>query len=325
MKKNLTKKLMLSVLTLAFAVVSLGASTFAWFTMSGTATIGTFQGTVKGGQGLDVGYSQVGGPVTWKTGDITAAEIQNLIDTKNTAGWKFDAVTPVDTFDEATNVYDMNTVSSSASGNVLDSGAGKYVQFSLHFKLSDTSVTGEYELYMNKFAFENITPDWNPSGTNWVADTVYKLNSGSTTIGGTYLYDVRSASRIAFFGSSTDAADTTVLSEVYQFEGDGEYSQGDAYKDGAATGALELYNAKQTNDLVYTASYAQPTAEIENYENAWTDGTLSGTNILVGTLSAGDTITVDIVLWVEGWDAECLNALFSQQISLDLSFCIVEK
>ena len=37
MKKNLTKKLMLSVLTLAFAVVSLGASTFAWFTDSVTS------------------------------------------------------------------------------------------------------------------------------------------------------------------------------------------------------------------------------------------------------------------------------------------------
>ena len=39
MKKNLTKKLMLSVLTLAFAVVSLGASTFAWFTVSEEAKV----------------------------------------------------------------------------------------------------------------------------------------------------------------------------------------------------------------------------------------------------------------------------------------------
>ena len=39
MKNKLTRKLMLSAFTLLFAVISLGASTYAWFTMSEDADV----------------------------------------------------------------------------------------------------------------------------------------------------------------------------------------------------------------------------------------------------------------------------------------------
>ena len=42
MRKNLTKKLFLSVLTLAFAVISLGASTYAWFVGMKTVNVSSF-------------------------------------------------------------------------------------------------------------------------------------------------------------------------------------------------------------------------------------------------------------------------------------------
>ena len=54
MRKNLTKKLFLSVLTLAFAVISLGASTYAWFTMSKNAQINAFEAEVQAGEGIEI-------------------------------------------------------------------------------------------------------------------------------------------------------------------------------------------------------------------------------------------------------------------------------
>jgi hypothetical protein len=55
MRKNLTKKLFLSVLTLAFAVISLGASTYAWFVLSEDANVEAFSGTVQSGtSGLEI-------------------------------------------------------------------------------------------------------------------------------------------------------------------------------------------------------------------------------------------------------------------------------
>ena len=55
MKNKLTRKLMLSAFTLLFAVISLGASTYAWFTLSKDVTVESFQGTVTAGtSGLEV-------------------------------------------------------------------------------------------------------------------------------------------------------------------------------------------------------------------------------------------------------------------------------
>ena len=60
MKKNLTKKLMLSVLTLAFAVVSLGASTFAWFTISKDAEVQKLEFEVTANSGIEIGVASIG-------------------------------------------------------------------------------------------------------------------------------------------------------------------------------------------------------------------------------------------------------------------------
>ena len=60
MRKNLTKKLFLSVLTLAFAVISLGASTYAWFVLSESASVQSFSGTVSAGEsGLEIAVYQI--------------------------------------------------------------------------------------------------------------------------------------------------------------------------------------------------------------------------------------------------------------------------
>ena len=82
MKNKLTRKLMLSAFTLLFAVISLGASTYAWFTMSKDATIQAFQGTVTSGtSGLEVAITAYDNFTVqesdWSSTEIKSTTIKN--------------------------------------------------------------------------------------------------------------------------------------------------------------------------------------------------------------------------------------------------------
>ena len=94
MKNKLTRKLMLSAFTLLFAVISLGASTYAWFTMSTEAEVEAFEAQVIGGEGFDIAVTARGGDktgVTWYNGILPTEAINAII----ADDFKFDACTPL--------------------------------------------------------------------------------------------------------------------------------------------------------------------------------------------------------------------------------------
>src|SRR5690554_1359802 len=53
---KLSKKLFLSVITLVFTVVAMVATTYAWFTIGDTATVGNVEGSVQGSEGLEIQF-----------------------------------------------------------------------------------------------------------------------------------------------------------------------------------------------------------------------------------------------------------------------------
>jgi len=71
---KLTRKLFISILTVAFAFVTLGATTFAWFTLTTTAKVQTFTGSMSTGTGIEMSLD---GGVNFKnyfsTGEILKA------------------------------------------------------------------------------------------------------------------------------------------------------------------------------------------------------------------------------------------------------------
>lgn len=52
--RKLTQKLVLSVVTMALVVIALGTSTFAWFTLTNSASVSNFQAQVTSGEGIEV-------------------------------------------------------------------------------------------------------------------------------------------------------------------------------------------------------------------------------------------------------------------------------
>ena len=54
---KLSRKLVLSVLTLVLSVVALGTTTFAWFALGQSATIDQFQLQATAGEGLEINFN----------------------------------------------------------------------------------------------------------------------------------------------------------------------------------------------------------------------------------------------------------------------------
>src|SRR5690554_3242585 len=83
---KLTRKLMISVFTLAFALVTLGATTFAWFTLTSVAKIDPYTVGIEVGEGIEISLDDE----TFKS-FITNAELKSIIGDK-----VFDPVTSSD-------------------------------------------------------------------------------------------------------------------------------------------------------------------------------------------------------------------------------------
>src|SRR5690554_2619974 len=81
---KISKKAILSVLSLVLTFVALGATTFAWFSLGTTATVSPFDLEVKGSEGLEI---QLSGDNSWYSTinkDLIKGHITNLITSANT-------------------------------------------------------------------------------------------------------------------------------------------------------------------------------------------------------------------------------------------------
>ncbi|MDY0143330.1 MAG: hypothetical protein RBR97_15695 [Bacteroidales bacterium] len=168
---KLSKKLILSVLTLVLTVVALGATTFAWFTLGNEATVGQVSGTITAGEGLEIRIAQgqqgyvdgttvtnITGFESWYTNlpssklidflKIKYHENHNRIDLKGL------------TTENGVTLFGMNT-SDPAAGN-----SGAYIEYALEVR----SQTPGY-LYVSSATLEGGT-------ISWVADTNYVVVDG---------------------------------------------------------------------------------------------------------------------------------------------------
>lgn len=288
MRKNLTKKLFLSILTLAFAVVSLGASTYAWFILSEDASVQSFSGTVTAGtSGLEI--------------QVTAIDADPVA-TK----WRSTELDLTTDFAEATNVtFDALQNAATFSGDAftkLDTSVpgvenGNYVAFRLYFRLADVSgIPDEGEkVYLTDY---DLTTE---SAAAWYVNKNYEGVTGPVTVGQEeVIYYVSDAARIAFVAGGTSTVyETDTLTGAANFA-----SHGIGQK-----GAFSYYNAVSDVDLTLPSYYTAKTS-------------LDDAQELV-TLTAGANLAyVDVYVWIDGWDQECINAIFTQQLNIALKFSL---
>ena len=287
MRKNLTKKLFLSILTLAFAVVSLGASTYAWFVLSEDANVEAFSGTVQSGtSGLEIGVNTVGAdaPVQWRATSLDlTADLASIFE-----GFKFDAVQNADPLD-AGEFQDINGTTVNANGST-----GKYLAFELYFRLADTNTsTGTESVYLTDYSMKTTGAE------NWFVNKTYKDAKGNdvAVAAENVKYHVSDAARIAVVGA--DEAHSLYL-ETHTYAGTDDKYQSEGKQ---SNGALSYYNAINSDaQKTLPALYENPTYGV--------------TNKYLGTTSICELEATDyqgsviVYIWIDGWDGSssiCYN------------------
>lgn len=313
MKNKLTRKLMLSAFTLLFAVISLGASTYAWFTMSEYSKINAFDANVKAGQGIEIAVTSTKdlGDAQWYVGQVPTGVIKEVAVGQN---FEFDAVTPQLNDNKFT--YDNEKFL-----DYSNSEKTGYISFFVHVKSAQSG-----DLNLDSI---NLTTTADKA---W-ASSVSFIPAASDTpveVGEKIKYKVEDAARVALV-----LADNTT--KIYQKDA-ASYTAAtaqDAAYSGNTTdwittkGAYEYYDKINPENKLededgqvasYTASLINETLGLEEddlYEKLFD---INAYDVATETNENTNIVTFQVIVWVEGWDAECLNAIFAQNLSVTLSF-----
>ena len=330
MKKNLTKKLMLSVLTLAFAVVSLGASTFAWFTTSESATVQPVSGEVVGGSGIEIAVGTADGSKMsgYYINNLPEHELKKYIyaaDTVNTeyagsftefnhASVLENVQTPTGPdFATATSLNFYNAAKNESAAN------NSYIKFRLYVKVS----SGGTLTLDNVYAKNKATSIDAIKG--WVPTLKFNTAAGEKAADANLKYDVVSSLRIAIINPQVGTQSESNITyapfngwtgKVY--EQDSQFAGCESNTTGySELGAYDYYNKR--NELApLTTKFDNVTSKTAlKFNDAAAD---TGMTDITFTVVTDEIYTFDVYIWLEGFDAECINAIFAQQLEFGFGF-----
>lgn len=319
--RKLTQKLVLSVVTMALVVIALGTSTFAWFTLTNTASIGTFDGQIVAGTGIEVSLDDY----RWFNG-LTTTQIEGFLFN--------DGVFPVGPTDDTTSKYgnsfrwDAITSKNGEAFINLDettASANSYIEFTLYFR-SEEAATIQW-----------TGATLGGAGKPWVPDASFLGSTGeSVTVGSSYTVYAKNGARVSVKGTE----DVVIYQAPTAAGSTG--SSGNQTTFGYVTGGQAKYwEAKNPGStfasfviaaLTANAAYTDPTYSVpatgtgEAFEIAAGAVSTLGSGIDVLTLTAPTapdiyyTGSVVIRVWLDGWDADTYNALFNAYLSAALTF-----
>ena len=305
---SITRKLVLSVLTVVLTVIALGTTTFAWFTLTNTSIIQPFEAQVVSDTGIEVAVGAVNAdPLTlsWQT-TITTQDIYDYVELAYPAGFEFTHVTTVD----GVNFVDMNGV-----------GVGEgYLEIPLHFR-SDN----EQQIQWEQVSLTSTAANYRTGVTFTDSQGVERL---ANSLFPTNLQD---AMKISVTGI-TDRALATSTTIGYENAAGGTNTYSGGLVNADLRGTTEVVDLVTKYIGVNGAQnfYYRTTDTLPTMSNSVTTfGTQTSLdNELVLEMASGQEATADAVyygyvmvrVWFEGWDAEAYNGLLGRIITISLQF-----
>ena len=292
---KLTKKLLLSALSLGLAVVTLTTTTFAWYTSSTEAGA--------------VGQGETSGTTQDSTLEITTAydgNINNSTWTKNVTVAPSGLMTPV-------------AWNGTSFVDVDNTAATDYYQFKLWFKTTKTTYDTDIAVYLKNMVITNTTegeklPEYNnllsnmqdrpntvPAGSTYAIDAVRALDMVVDSNVGKVAYEL---SNLFTYATSKEKgyASTLDASAYYQLV------MGSS-PNAAASGSLTPLT-HDSNELTVTSTgqYVQ-----------------IGNLINKAETTSYDVLEVTFTIFLNGWDNYCFDACKGQSFSVSLDFTTAGK
>lgn len=315
--KKLTTKLLMSLIAVAFAIVALGTSTYAWFTLGGTTTTGAFEATVQSATGIQISLDDT----TYKN-TITSAEMKANLYNIYKGNYGIDgklisektAVTDASTINasdfrfEPITTTDGKAFSKISSTGTLTSTTAGYLEFTLYFRATGDGASGA-KIELSSETVISATPKaWKPS-----VSLTYNTED-TLTVGVNETFDASNALKVSF-------AEGETVNVLYGKEDTSEESNSHGTATADATGLARKY-AEAMNYTVpaYSADWSCP-----DYISDLTSSSLTGTDKVVCTCGTsavdgfykGSTV---VRIWLDGWDGDCIDAITADTISIAFQF-----
>ena len=312
---KMSRKLMVSILTLTFALLTLGTATFAWFTLTDTATISQFDATVMAGEGIEVSLGED------NPNFFTAVPSEVINAFLQGAGFAGNFRMKHITSNDGKNFKDLE---GDPKTNPKQDG---YIEFTLRFRSQQSGIN----IY--------LAPGSGLSGAavNWTADTTFKNGQDEEVKpeDGSKPYYIANAAR---FSVSSLAGENETVKLVYELpenaygsETNVEYGNKVLNQTPQLNGAVHYYNQK--NGLNSDLTDDDEDGEFDNYnglsflsaETAPSVTTFFDQDpiLKLSTTAQSDGYyygTVVVRIWIEGWDADCFDALYGASLKIDLQF-----
>jgi hypothetical protein len=142
-----------------------------------------------------------------------------------------------------------------------------------------------------------------------------EIKGAEVGVGTERTYKVEDAARIAVvFNGST---------KIYEKEEDAAANNFAGMS--CKYGAYNYYDSKNPNAKLVQNNSNYNAYTTEQVEKTLLTNTEDNTELVVGTSEkASDIITFQVKIWIEGWDSECLNAIFGQALSVQFKVSLIK-
>ena len=307
--KKLTRKLFLSVCTLAICAETLVSTTFAWYTSNTEVDVTGITGSAgtDGSASIYVSLDKT----TWSQSvDLSALFTQTGTGTE---------ITPLELKEGA--LYELN-------GNTAITDVKKYVEFTLYFKTASTA--NNVPLYIQDITLKNVKTNINQLTP--FDNLLYNPNGQSEDVAGgikvlqpTYAVDIVNALAMHTL-SSTEAVKivdgetvkTTVAAIERNIDLANVVTSLGTTESVSQAAAMDYYNAVMSSNTGYQAPENNSTEldPISETQNSRTQ---------VALLPAdGSYISVTFRIFLNGWDEYCYDACKGQSFTVSFTFTSVK-
>ena len=299
---KMTRKLVLAVLTVVVTVVTLGTTTFAWFTLTNTSVIQNFSANVITDAGIEIALADFSTPaedLVWKT-TLTTTDILNYIEARYGGTFAFNHVTSAN----GTTFNELGIGDPMVGGAATTTG---YLSLPIHFRSATATE-------INWTAVTMTSPE-----ISWRTPIGF-TNSKGVLLANNDTFDVNAADamRISVTGEIAGSPFTTVYENPVSDTNTvlGEHTAEDFTVAPFRNGAVDYY-------FRVTDTYP---GGVENVTVAPTVTSVASIKVL--DMSTGNELIheteyygrITIRVWFEGWDREALNALLGRAITLGFRF-----
>ena len=299
--KNLTRKLMLSIVAIALVVIALGTSTFAWFTLSNKASVGQFNAEVTAGEGMELSLDQA----TWYS-SIPSSVIQAKIQANFTAasGALNVANEPILTAVTTADALAFNKLKADQSGWEAATANVDFIKIKIYVRA----------VKLNTVAIDSITVTGN-SGS-WTADATFLGTDGNTVDAEDVLtVSAANGARVGISGA------TGVYSTPFVYENAASTSAPlNTVLGGTIPTVLNgqadyFLNKNEVNPNLITGA---PSSVIGSVTEVLTTSPIKVIDLTAGTTH--NTGNFDLLVWFEGFDPDTYDSILKMPLNIKMSF-----